>query len=120
MIIRKFTPIVKKQVNVIESDIGRSIADISTNFRNLDFINEIKGVMRTGNRMEREIIVEEDRAFIMRIAPFIRQDNSVDGAVINFIDISEIKKLNNFLEAVFNGSTNGILVKKAIRNDLTK
>ncbi len=117
MVIRKFTPIVKKQVNLIESDIGRSIADISTNFKSLDFINEIKGVMRNGARIEKEIQVDEDRIFVMRIAPFIRQDKTMDGVVINFIDITEIKKLNNVLDAVFNGSTNGILAKKAVRNE---
>ena len=117
LIIRKFTPIVKKQVNLIESDIGRSIADISINFKNLDFINEIKGVLRNGNKTEREITIENDRVFIMRMAPFVRQDKTIDGVVINFIDISDIKKLNTLLEAVFNGSSNGILVKKAIRNE---
>jgi two-component system CheB/CheR fusion protein len=117
LVIRKFTPVVKTQINVIESDIGRSIADISVNFKSLDFINEIKGVMRNGFKLEREITIEDGRIFIMRIGPFVRQDNSIDGVVINFIDITEIKKLNNFLEAVFNGSTNGILAKKPVRND---
>ncbi len=117
LIIRKFTPIVKKQVNLIESDIGRSIADISINFKSLDFINEIKGVLRNGNKTEREITTGDDRIFIMRMAPFVRQDKTIDGVVINFIDISDIKKLTTLLEAVFNGSSNGILAKKAIRNE---
>lgn len=117
LIIRKFTPIVKKQVNLIESDIGRSIADISINFKSLDFSNEIKGVLRSGNKTEREITTEDGRVFVMRIAPFVRQDKTIDGVVINFIDVSDIKKLNMLLEAVFNGSSNGILAKKAIRNE---
>jgi two-component system CheB/CheR fusion protein len=48
MIIKKFTPVATRQVNLIESDIGRSITDISTNFVNLDFINDIKKVLNSG------------------------------------------------------------------------
>ncbi len=56
----------------------------------------------------------------MRITPFIRQNKLIDGVVINFINVSEIKKLNSILEAVFNSSTSGIIAKKAIRDENNK
>ncbi len=115
--IRKFTPVVTKQVNLIETDIGRSIADISTNFKDLDFINEIKNVLKTGIIAEKEITMSDDNIFIMRIAPFLRQNKQIDGIVVNFINITEIKKLNSILEAVFNSSASGILAKRAIRDE---
>jgi two-component system CheB/CheR fusion protein len=116
LIIRKFTPIVTKQVNLISSDIGRSITDISTNMVNLDFINDIKTVLQSGKPLEKEISVEDEKAYLMRIAPYLRQNNLIDGVVVNFIDITEIKTLNNTLEAVFNSSTSGIIRLQAIRN----
>lgn len=116
MVVRKFTPFAKRQVNLIESDIGRSISDISTNFRDERFVDRIRTVMKTGVREEDEILMNDGNTYLMRIAPFYRQDKSIDGVVVNFIDISQIKTLNSIVEAVLNSSTSGILAKKAIRN----
>ena len=114
LIIRKFTPVATRQINLIETDIGRSITDISTNFMRLDFINAIKGVMKTSRTMEKEVLMENGGTFLMRINPYICLDKTVDGVVVNFIDISEIKKLNGIIEAVFNSSPNGIIALRTI------
>jgi two-component system, chemotaxis family, CheB/CheR fusion protein len=114
--IRKFTPFAKKQVNLIEGDVGRSITDISTNFADNNFIDNIRSVMKTGVRHEREILMLDGNTYLMRIAPFYRQDKSIDGVVVNFIDVSQLKTLNSIIEAVLNSSTSGILAKKSIRN----
>ncbi|MCE3282043.1 MAG: chemotaxis protein [Chitinophagaceae bacterium] len=116
LVVRKFTPFAKKQVNLIESDVGRSITDISTNFKDRRFIGQIRSVMETGVREEEEILMEDGGVYHMRIAPFFRQDRSIDGVVVNFIDISQLKTLNSIIEAVLNSSTSGILANKAIRD----
>jgi two-component system CheB/CheR fusion protein len=116
LIIRKFTPVATKQVNLIAGDIGRSIVDISTNMPDLNFVNDIKGVMQSGMAMEKEVQMEGDRTYLMRIAPYLRQNSTVDGVVVNFLDVSEVKKLNHFLQAVLNSSANGIVALKPLRN----
>ncbi len=118
LIIRKFTPVVTKQVNLIVSDIGRSITDISTRMINLDFINDIKTVLQSGKPLEKEISVADDKAYLMRIAPYLRQNNVIDGVVVNFIDVTEIKTLNDTLAAVFNSSASGIIAMRALRDAL--
>jgi two-component system, chemotaxis family, CheB/CheR fusion protein len=117
LIVRKFTPFAKKQINLIESDIGRSITDLSMNFNDSKFIHRIRSVMKNGTREEDEVLMNEGSAFLMRIAPFYRQDKRIDGVVINFIDITQLKTLNSIIEAVLNSSTSGILAKKAIRDN---
>jgi two-component system CheB/CheR fusion protein len=116
LVIRKFTPFAKKQVNLIESDIGRMITDISTNFADDKFVEHIRTVMKSGVRHEQEILMHDGNTFLMRIAPFYRQDKSIDGVVVNFIDISQLKTLSSIIEAVLNSSTSGILAKKSVRN----
>ncbi|MBC7904140.1 MAG: PAS domain-containing protein, partial [Gemmatimonadaceae bacterium] len=116
MIVRKFSPAATRQVNLIDSDIGRSITDISTNFKNLDFFNDIKDVMRTGEAKEKEINMNDDNILLMRIAPYLRLDKQRDGVVVSFVNIAETRKLASTLEAVFNSSTSGILAQKAIRD----
>ncbi len=118
--IRKFTPIATRQVNLIEGDIGRPIKDISTNFTDSSFINEIKKVIQTGKKVEKEIVMDEDNIYLMKIAPYLRQDKSLDGVVVNFIDVTQLKTLNSILEAVLDSSTSGILAKRAIRDNSGK
>ncbi len=117
LIIRKFTPVATRQVNLIGTDIGRSIVDISTNIKNLDFINEIKSVLKNGNTLEREFPMDDEHTYLMRIAPYLRQNNAIDGVVVNFIDVTELRKLTTILEAVFNSSTSGIVALKSLRDE---
>lgn len=117
LIIRKFSPIATRQVNLISTDVGRSIADISTNIKNTNLVAEIKAVLQSGKMHEKEIYADDDKNYLMRIAPYLKQNKTVDGVVVSFIDITEVKKLNNILEAVFNSSTNGIIALRANRNE---
>jgi two-component system, chemotaxis family, CheB/CheR fusion protein len=116
LIIRKFSPAVKKQVNLIETDIGRSIAHITSNIENVNLVTELRKVISTHNSFKRDVMVH-DRTYIMKINPYIRQDKSFDGAVVNFIDVSEIKNLNSIINGIFESSTNGIIALRAVRDD---
>ena len=117
MFIRKFTPAATQQVNLKTSDIGRPIGDFSTNLTGVDLIKEVKSVVKNNFATEREITTVDGTNFLMRIAPYVRQNGLIDGAVINFIDIHEITKLTSILKAVFESSGNGIVGLKAIRDN---
>lgn len=116
LVIRKFSPAIRKTINVKDIDLGRSIIDISNNFKDVDFINEIKKVMRSGSRIDQEVIMHDTKTFLMTINPYIRRDKKIDGVIINFTDISELKSLNTFIEAIFNASSTGTVALKAIRD----
>lgn len=116
MIVRKFSPAITKLINLIETDIGRPLVDITNNIRGIDLIDCIRSVMTTGATVEKEVSTENEQAFLMRINPYIRQDKSVDGVVINFIDITEIRHLNSIIEGVFNSTSSAIVAQKAIRD----
>ena len=120
LIIRKFSPAVKRMINLIESDIGRSILDITTNIQNLEFIPVIRKVLETSVAVEKEISVNEDTFYLMRVTSYVKRDKAKDGVVINFTDISESKRLSSIIESVFVCSTNGITAKKAIRDNQNK
>lgn len=116
LVIRKFSPIATRQVNLRGSDIGRSISDISTNLNRIDFTNDIKKVLVSGDPIRKEVSMNNGDMYDMRIAPYVRQNHIVDGVVISFINVTETKKLTSMLEAILNSSTSGILAKKSIRN----
>ena len=117
MIIRKFTPATKQLINLIETDLGRSITDISDNLLNMNLVSEIRQVIRNGKIIEKDVMIRDGHHFQMRISPYIRQDKSLDGVVITFINTTEIRNLNNIIEGVFNSSLNGIVAVKAVRDE---
>lgn len=116
LIIRKFTPAISRMINLIDADLNRSILDITTNIKNIDFVKLMRNVISSGDNMEMEVTLANNSTFLMRISPYIKQDNSIDGVVVTFIDISELKKLTNIVQAVFDSSVSAINVKRAVRN----
>lgn len=116
--IRKFNPVAVKMINLIETDIGRPIEHFSTNLQNYkNFIGDIHHVISSGNQLEKEVVLSNGSPNLMKIMPYMRQDKKVEGVIITFIDISNIKELNNIIKAVFNSSISAIMAFKAVRKE---
>lgn len=120
LLIRKFTPSVTHQINLIDGDIGRPIYHISNNFRYENLIEDIRHVMKNTVVVDRELEVTSGKYYQMRIQPYIRLDKTIDGVIITFIDITEIKNLNNLISGILNNSVSGIMAFKSIRNQKNK
>jgi len=116
MFIRKFNPAAVSMVNLIESDVGRSIEHISNNIKAENLISDIKKVLLNGHVIEKEVQLKNNTRCLMRVMPYLRKDKRADGVVISFVDISRITELNNIISGVFNASLNGILAFKAVRD----
>lgn len=116
IIIRKFTPSSKQMINLIESDIGRPLKDITTNLKEVDLAAEVSNVISERKSSEKEVESAEGKYFLMRISPYMRRDKTVEGAVINFLDISHSKNLTSIIQGIFESSNNGIAAKRAVRN----
>jgi two-component system CheB/CheR fusion protein len=50
------------------------------------------------------------------LLPYLRLDKVVDGVVISFINVTESKRLNSLIEAIFNASTSAITALKPLTN----
>jgi len=87
--ITRFTPTATQLIKLIQSDIGRSVGDIVSNFVNYtDFIEDVQAVLTTLVPLEQEIQTQEGAWYLMRIGPYRTLDNVIEGAVITFVDIS--------------------------------
>lgn len=95
--IRNFTPAITNIFRLIESDIGRPLTDIASSIINGDMIKEIKEVLRTLSTKEQEIKMEDHSCYIMRIFPYRTVHNVIDGVVMVFINITEIRKANDLV-----------------------
>lgn len=101
MILRKFTPSAIHQVNIKDSDIGRSLRDISTNIKFSTLMEDIASVIADSLKIKKEIQTMDGRWYNMVAIPYIRQfDNQTDGVIITFNDISELKRVQNKLSRI--------------------
>jgi two-component system CheB/CheR fusion protein len=97
LFIRRFTFHATKVVNLISSDIGRPINHIATNLKYEKFIEDAKEVLRTLVFKEIELQTKDGLWFQMRILPYRTTNNIIDGVVITFLDINNIKTVHEEL-----------------------
>ncbi|NBC07569.1 MAG: PAS domain-containing protein [Bacteroidetes bacterium] len=88
--IRKFTPAVKRQFNLLQSDIGRTITSFSNTFKELDIKKECEKVFDTLESFEREVVDDSGDHYLMRILPYRTEEDNIDGLVVTFIDINDL------------------------------
>jgi two-component system CheB/CheR fusion protein len=91
LLIKKFTSHTTKVVNLISSDIGRPINHIVTNLKYEKFIEDAKEVLRTFVYKEIELQTNDGRWYQMRMLPYRTTSNSIEGIVITFSDINNLK-----------------------------
>lgn len=96
--IKRFTPATTRVINLIETDIGRSIRDISTNILYDDLVNDIKEVLKTLIPQEREVKIPENKWYLVRILPYRTVKDIIDGAIIALIDITELKRVHEEIQ----------------------
>ena len=97
--IRFFTPATKALFNVIPSDVGRPLADLSSSAADSALFADARTVLQTLSPVEREIEAQSGAWYIRRILPYRTQDNGVEGVVITFADITERRHTADALEA---------------------
>ncbi len=113
--IRRFTPSTTELLNVISTDTGRPISDLSPRFNDPLLYQDARSVLKKLTAIEREVRVvthnvgfdrgdyppeeqelhhevgHETKWFIRRILPYRTGENKIDGVVITFTDVSRLK-----------------------------
>lgn len=91
--IKRFTTLVPQLIHLIESDIGRPISHIQTNLNYDKLVADSDRVLKTTKYVETEVEAKDGRWFLMRILPYKAPGNVLDGVVITFLDISELRRV---------------------------
>ncbi|HTL70335.1 MAG TPA: chemotaxis protein CheB, partial [Candidatus Eisenbacteria bacterium] len=92
MRVRRFTAKAGKSMGIVASDIGRRVTDISLGLLIRDLEGFIRSVLESLEQKEKEIEDIQGYWYLMRARPFRRQDGKIDGAVLMFLDIMDIKQ----------------------------
>ncbi len=86
--VRRYTDRASKIINIRESDVGRPLSDLTTSLQYPALHEDALHTLRTLAFSEKQIPASEDRWFSVRILPYRRLDNVIDGVVITFVDIT--------------------------------
>lgn len=92
MRIKRFTPRALELFNIIPTDIGRSLMDITHRLTHEDLAADTQEAFDKLRLIEREVRDLSGRWYLSRVLPFRTTDDRIDGAVLTFVDISRIKR----------------------------
>ena len=113
--ILRFTPAATKVVNLIPTDVGRPVGHIVSNLAGYDrLVEDAQVVLDTLAPKDVEVRSKEGVWFQLRIRPYRTLENVIEGAVITFVEITEIKCAQDAmrrLAVVVQDATDAILVR---------
>ncbi|MBT3067471.1 chemotaxis protein CheB [Rhodoferax sp. U11-2br] len=91
--ILRFTPTASQLINLISSDVGRPVGHIVSNLVGYtSLVSDAQAVLDTLVTKEVQVQTTDGAWFTLRIRPYRTLDNVIEGAVITFSDISELKR----------------------------
>jgi two-component system CheB/CheR fusion protein len=90
--VRRFTPMAEKKFNLIPSDIGRPLSQISTTLQCPELATLITETIDTVSPVERTVQDDKGETYLLRIRPYKTPDNRIDGAVVALFDLDPAKK----------------------------
>lgn len=91
--IMRFTPAIQGLFNVIGNDVGRSFSDITGKIDDPRLLEDMAKVLKDLKPISLEVKSEGGKWFIRRILPYRTQDGNIDGLVITFSDVTDLKAL---------------------------
>ncbi|MAU70695.1 MAG: histidine kinase [Pseudozobellia sp.] len=93
--IRKFTPAIKKIFNLEDRDYGRSIDSFASEFEDVtrkSIIEYCQLALEELKTFEGDVCDRKGNWYLNRISPFITTDKKIEGVVVTFVNINEIKE----------------------------
>ncbi|MFZ4578527.1 MAG: CheR family methyltransferase, partial [Myxococcota bacterium] len=91
--LRRFTTYATKIFRLIPADVERPFWHVTTDLDYPQLIDKAAEVLRTLVFREATVPTHDGRWYRVRIMPYRTQDNVIDGVVITFTDVTEIKVL---------------------------
>jgi len=88
--IRKFTPAITREINLLAQDIGRPLSDFSsTLIKNL--YQDAQRVIENGEKTERTIRGKKGQWYILNTLPYLNERDEIGGIVMTMIDMTREK-----------------------------
>lgn len=96
--IRRFTPAIKKILNLVKHDIGRHISHFRSKFDVNDLMYQIEEVYDKLIPYETTVKDLNNQKYLLQISPFKTKEKQIKGIVLSFIDITQISGVRKELD----------------------
>jgi two-component system CheB/CheR fusion protein len=90
--VKRFTPQARSVARLIDSDVGRPLADLATPLDYPDLLADAGSVLASLRPLEKQAAAPGGVWYTVRIRPYRTARNAVEGLVVTFIDITETKR----------------------------
>ncbi len=90
--IKRFTPAATLLFPLLPTDLDRPLRDISGPNDLASLLEDARRVLSELTPIDRETFSDDGHQFLRRILPYRTQEDRIDGVVITFSDISELKR----------------------------
>ncbi|HVF70494.1 MAG TPA: PAS domain S-box protein [Chthoniobacterales bacterium] len=87
----RYTPRVQETFNLLPTDLGRPISDITHKLRYDSLTGDAERVLQRLTVIEREAETPDARTFLARMSPYRTLDDRISGVVLTLIDVTQIK-----------------------------
>jgi len=95
--VRRYTARASNVVSLRESDVGRPLSELKTILEYPELEDDARQTLDTLVASEKQIPTNEGRWFSIRVIPYRRLDNVIDGVVVTMVDITDTKTLESSL-----------------------
>jgi two-component system CheB/CheR fusion protein len=94
----RFTPMAARMVNLIQSDVGRPVAHLTSCLAGYDSLTtDAQAVLDTLIPKEISVATATGSWYALRIQPYRTLDNVIEGVVLTFVDVTEMKRMQEAL-----------------------
>jgi two-component system, chemotaxis family, CheB/CheR fusion protein len=94
LIVRSFTPAIAGIYNLIPSDRGRPLTDILCHVDGTNLKEDVPGVLETLTPLEKRVVQHDGSVhYLMRVRPYRTSNDTVDGVLITFLDITSVVEI---------------------------
>jgi len=91
--VKRFTESSRELFNLISSDLGRPLGDLTSSLNHDGLLNDCRQVLRTLRMEETQVSTKTGGFYWMRIMPYRTIDNVIDGVVITFLDLGRFRNV---------------------------
>ena len=97
LVIRRFTREAGRVYRLVASDVGRPLGDIKSDLEGEDLLAEAQAVLETLVPYEGEVRSTGNAWYLARIQPYRTLDNVIEGVVLTFVPLTEMKHVQEAL-----------------------
>jgi len=99
MRVKRFTPQASKLFALIPSDIGRPLMDVKSRLRYEEITEDATSVFKQLRPVERSVDSVDGEHYFARILPYRTSQDRIGGAVLTFINVTELRQAEDRVRA---------------------